>query len=292
MSKVNVYELKKFVVTVKECEWKWKEFSLKSICNSEVYGNCKLQLNNKPATIKEAVAEYQHLANLGKWTEAKVVKNKVWDTLDAISKKRISSHYDDPEVRIKSVNKPLPDNNDIIAYFELENNYYNGEKTEVPVTYRENIPVYYKDAKGKSFLHHYATYEEDCGGIATNSTVTFSDFMRTHPSYTWLPKAIEVAKQFGIEPNWRVFKQGNTRGIGLTVHDAKELQQVANWYSGMSDADKEDFSDKIWLHHEDGIQSIQVSEREYKTNLEKWQDWKETENRDFRCDLYEDEEWD
>lgn len=295
MSKVNVYDLRKHIVTFKDGDWHWKDFSLKAICNSDVYGTQKIRLFDKTATIKQAVEHYQKLVDREKWASAKILKEAIWSALDKKSNERIKEHFDDPEVRIASINKPIVEGDEIVAYYELEDKYYNGEQTIIPVEYKEITPVYYT-RNGHRYIHHYAVYTENHSGITTNSDITFSDYMHTHPSYYWLPQAIEIARQFGIEPKWMPFMQGRTRGIGLSAHDAKELQQVANWYSGMSDADKEDFSDKIWLHHEDGIHSVQISEREYRTNLEKWQDWKETENRDFRCSLHEDEtedgEWD
>lgn len=288
MSKVNVYEMRKSIVTFKEGSWKWKDYPLKSICKSDIYGTQKVQVEGRVATVKQAVEHYQKLVDRERWSSAKVLKEAIWKKLDTVSKQRIKEHFDDPEVRIASINNPIVEGDNIVAYYELEDSYYNGENTAPSIMYTEVIPVYYT-RNGKPYIHHYNTYTEDHGGIATNSDITFSDFMHTHPGYYWLPQAIAVAKQFGIEPKWRTFIQGNTRGIGLTAHDAKELQQVANWYSGLADADKEDFSDKIWIHHEDGIQSIQISEREYRTNSEKWQDWKETENRDFQCGLHEDD---
>jgi hypothetical protein len=135
-------------------------------------------------------------------------------------------------------------------------------------------------------------YEEE-HIIGGTSEVSFSNYMETSPDYKWLPRAIAIAKQFDVTPNWKPCVHSGKRGIGLTAHDAKELQVVANWYSGLADIDQEnikcDWSDKIWLHHANGIDSIQISEREYRQNIDKWQDWRQTELRDFRCDLYENE---
>lgn len=315
----NVFELKKNVVTYTQdkTEWRWSEHSLKNICKSEVYGSLTVRLGEHTVPITKAVSYYQALQDRKDWAKAKVVKDIIWRALDDKSRERIRTHYDLPEVRIASVNRKNTGSDEIIvAFYALnEENYYNGELSSVvPGNYKEYVKGYI-DVEKKDGYHMKKVLNPDgtiktvrfnrynCSGvykeehiISGYGEITFSDYMETSPKYTWLPRAIEVAKQFGITPNWLPCVHSGKRGIGLTEKDAKELQVVANWYSGLADTDKEDIkcdlSDKIWLHHINGIDSIQISKREYELNREKWQDWMETECRDFRCDLYEDEdEW-
>jgi hypothetical protein len=279
----NVYELRKQVVTYTKdkTEWSWKEFSLKTIVKSEAYGSLKVKIGTQKVSIVKAINYYQLLQDKKQWDTAKQVKEIIWSALDQKSRDRIKSYYDIPEVRIASVNRVNPEDDYIVAFYALnEENYYNGNcESIVPGDYKEYI-------KG------YGWYEEK-HIIGGNSEVTYSDFMETSPKYSWLPRAIAVAKQFGVTPKWTPCVHSGKRGLGLTAHDARELQAVANWYSGLSDLEAEelkvDWSDLIWIHHENGIDSIQISEREYRQNPDKWADWKQTERRDLRCDLYEDE---
>jgi hypothetical protein len=312
----NVFELKKNVVTYTQdkTEWKWKEFSLKQICNSDVYGSIKVNVGNKRVDLKTAVSYYQKLQDLKSWDNAKALKNIIWSALDKKSQDRIKSYYDTPEVRIASVTRENTGNDAIVAFYALnEENYYNGNlENIVPSDYKEyvDVTVHIENPNGFHYIKKIKNgtaqtvrfnkyrvrgmYEEE-HVIGGNGEVSYSDYMETSPDYKWLPKAIAIAKQFGVEPNWQPCYHSGKRGIGLTAHDAKELQAVANWYSGLSDIEQEDikfdWSDKIWLHHENGVDSIQISEREYRQHPDKWQDWKQTETRDFRCDLCgEDEE--
>lgn len=295
----NVLELKKNVVTFTEDkkEWKWKEFSLGQICKSKAYGSVKIKFGKEKVELKSAVAYYQKLQNEKNWATARKVKDLIWSALDEKSRERIKSFYDIPEVRIASVERELPEDDTIVAFYALiEENYYNGTlENIVPGDYVEYIrrTVIVNRPNGAKKICVQGKYKEE-HIIGGNGDKSFVNYMETSPNYTWLPKAIAVAKQFGVTPNWQPCVHSGRRGIGLTAHDAKELQVVANWYSGLADIDKEDikcdWSDMIWLHHKNGIDSIQISEREYRQNIEKWQDWKQTETRDFRCDLYEDEE--
>jgi hypothetical protein len=311
----NVLELRKNVVTYTQdkTEWKWKDFTLGQICKSPVYSSVKVNVGNKKVDLKTAVSYYQKLQDLKSWNNAKALKEIIWSALDEKSRDRIKSYYDIPEVRIASINRENTGNDAIVAFYALnEENYYNGTlENVVPGVYKEHIncTIIVERPDGQHIkkkikdgtvqtvrFNKYkvsGTYREE-HIIGGNGDVTFSDYMETSPNYRWLPKAIEIAKQFGVEPKWQPCTHSGKRGIGLTAHDAKELQAVANWYSGLSDIDQEDikydWSDKIWLHHENGIDSIQISEREYRQNPDKWADWKQTETRDFRCDLYEDEE--
>lgn len=316
----NVFDLKKKVVVYSpdKTEWKWKEFSLKQICNSPVYNSLKIKVGNKKVDLKTAVSYYQKLQDTKDWANARALKDVIWSALDNKSKKRIKTFYDIPEVRIESINRINTGNDAIVAFYALnEENYYNGElEGIVSGEYKEYVDVVIdvERADGRNIRkrikngtpqtvrfnkYKISGWYNESHIIASNSNThpTFSKYMETSPDYKWLPKAIEIAKQFGVEPNWQPCYHSGKRGIGLTAHDAKELQVVANWYSGLSDIDqadiKCDWSDKIWLHHENGVDSVQISEREYRQNIDKWQDWKQTETRDFRCDLHSDEdEWD
>lgn len=311
----NVFELKKNVVTYTQDKtaWRWSEHSLKSICKSEAYGSLKVRLGKHTVPITKAVNYYQVLQDRKDWKTAKTVKEIIWSALDNKSRERIKAHYDIPEVRIASIYRENPEDDAIVAFYALnEENYYNGNlESIVPGTYKEFIDrtVLVEKPNGKRCkrilengtirtirydeCHCKGIYEEHLI-IGGNSTVTFSNYMETSPYFKWLPKAIAIAEQFDIKPNWQPCVHSGKRGIGLTAHDARELQAVANWYSGLADTDQEDikcdWSDKIWLHHENGIDSVQISKREYELNKDKWSDWKQTETRDFRCDLYEDEE--
>jgi hypothetical protein len=287
----DVLELRKNVVTYTQdkTEWKWKEFTLGAIIKSEVYGTLKVKIGTKTTDLKTAVGYYQYLQNAKDWKQAKQVKEIIWTALDQKSRERIKTYYDTPEVRIASINRENPDDEYIVAFYALnEENYYQGQcESIVPTNYKEFVKG--RTNNGKSI---FGWYEEE-HIIGGNSEVTYSEFMETSPKYSWLPKAIAVAKQFGVTPKWQPCVHSGKRGLGLTAHDARELQTVANWYSGLSDLEQEelkiDLSDTIWIHHENGIDSIQISEREYRQNPDKWTDWKVSETRDFRCDLYEEE---
>lgn len=312
----NVLDLKKYVVTYTEdkTEWRWKEFSLGKICQSPAYNTVRIELGDKKVDLKTAVSYYQKLQDLKSWNNARTLKDIIWSELDKKSQDRIRTFYETPEARIASVERTNDGDDTIVAFYALnEVKHYQGRKdkeTVIPTDYKEYVDCMViiekpNGVRSKKVIKNGTVqtirynkvkvrglYKEEYI-IGTNSEVTFSDYMETSPNYSWLPKAITVAKQFGIEPNWQPCYHSGKRGIGLTAHDAKELQVVANWYSGLSDIDKEDvkcdWSDKIWLHHENGVDSIQISEREYRQNADKWSDWKQTETRDFRCDLYEDE---
>lgn len=323
----SVLDLKKSIVTytADKTDWKWSAHTLGAIAKADAYKDTKIRYADKLMVLMDALDLYQKMQDTKRYTEASEMKDLIWSALDTKSQARIKKHYDLPEARIASVNKELPDDDTIVAFYALiEDRSYNGEAQDpIPTVYKERF-THWRKVKNGINTHSERTikylppagdtvYEVSevidnyhCAGttvpvygmyyedhiINTNSEVEYSDFMETSPNFYWLPKAIAVAKQFGITPNWQACWFGEKRGIGLTAHDAKELQQVANWYSGLSDTDKEDlhcdWSDLIWIHHEDGVHSIQISEREYRTNPEKWADWRETECRDLRCDLYAD----
>lgn len=303
----SVLNLKKKIVTytADKSDWKWSEHTLGAIAKADAYKDTKVRYADKLMVLMDALNLYQKMQDTKRYTEASEMKDLIWSALDAKSQARIKKHFDLPEIRIASVNKEIEEDDTIVAFYELQESYYNGEVHTVGTVYKEPCTLYRKVKLGitkdgkyyppGSIVEEHYTYTED-HVISTNSEVIFSDYMETSPKYYWLPKVIEIAKQFGVTPKWQACEFSGRRGLGLTAHDAKELQQVANWYSGLSDTDKEelkcDWSDMIWLHHEDGVHSIQISEREYRSNPDKWLNWKETECRDFCCGLYEDEDED
>jgi hypothetical protein len=206
----SVFDLKKMVVTYNsdKTEWKWKEYSLNQICKSDVYGSVKVNIGNKKVDLRTAVSYYQKLQDLKNWPNARTIKDIIWAALDEKSKQRIKAYYGTPEVRIASVNRENTGDDTIIAFYALnEENYYNGElEGVVPRDYKEyiNRTIVIRESKDVRYTTKIRGIYEESHIIASNSDThpTFSKYMETSPNYQWLPRAIEVAKQFGVEPNW------------------------------------------------------------------------------------------
>ena len=288
--------------------WAWKAYLYDTIAKSPYYGKLYVQLkDNKMITVAKAIEEHKSYAALaakadsaGRSKTAATyrrgcarLKQAIDAALDKGSKSKQDALNYTAKRRIAMINRPIVDDDTIIACYPIKEQAYNGEITEV--------------ACGRMLVQigtDYATGEEmyqwtDGNFINTNQDVKF-DSLLCDPNYAWLYAVIEKAKTFGFTPRTEegvyksegfldvVTSSGATlrvpqgiRGMCITVGAANELNTLVNYFEGNADLGK-DFSDTITLHHTDGIRSHTTTEYNYQSNKESYLDWKQTERRDFQ----------
>lgn len=250
----NIYDLKKKIVVYSKDNksWTWKEYSLKTIAKSKVY--CNTMVGDK--NLIEFLNEHKTCLKPED-------KQLLWSALDVASNNRIRDFWNNPEVKIATVEKTIEEDDTIIAFFEYQCNYYHGEEQVVASSIEEIFN--------------------------TNSAIKFSDYMETSPNFKWLPNLIALGKHFDITPNWRHCIKSGKRGLGLTAHDAREFQTVVNWYIGNAELGN-DYSDKIELHNVNpAVDTIVLTQHQYLQDKTIYDDWKETDTYDFLAPLHSDE---
>lgn len=295
---------KKNVVNVSKdgLRWEWKSYELGSIMKSEAYKDTKVVFNKRTMVIGEAYNLWKDYQNHDDFKSSCAIKESIWKALDDKSQYRIKTFWNRPEVRIASVNKEIEDDNTIIACYPYYAGAYQGELQEASCGYTEWATGFFTPEGEQIF---------DCDGgfvMNTNSTVFFGDLL-CDIKYKWLYKVIEQAKSFGVTPRTEegfykiesyepVYNAAGdyvgrrpvgVRGMCITVKAAKELRAITNWYTGNADL-LEDYSDTVTIHHADRVGVKDVTQYEYDSNRELYEDWKEMDSRDCLAPLYASEE--
>lgn len=244
------------------------EHTIGELCSDSFYGETKVRFQNKSFSLEAACKQHTLVCKLiGKHPNASNVAKDLLSTIKQAIYKRSKQWVDDwykvPEHLIDLINTPIKEDNTVVAFCPLELNHYNGEVTNVP-TYDGYI-------------------------IATNSTVRFGEPEYLH-SYAWFAKVLNLAKVFGLTPNWSIgfkYGRGSERGLCLTAKHAKELQALVNWYVGQAELGC-DLSDLKTISN--GVDTKEVSAYNFYKDPTPYLDWSEMDTRDFLEPVYADEE--
>lgn len=244
------------------------EHTISELCSDSFYGETKVRFQNKSFSLEAACKQHTLVCKLiGKHPNASNVAKDLLNTIKQSIYKRSKQWVDDwykvPEHLLDLINTPIKEDNTVVAFCPLKLNYYNGEATDIPI---------------------YDGYI-----IATNSTVSFGEPEYLY-SYSWFAKVLNLAKVFGLTPNWSVgfkYGRGSERGLCLTAKHAKELQALVNWYVGQAELGC-DLSDLKTISN--GIDTKEVSSYNFYKDPTPYLDWSEMDTRDFLEPVYADEE--
>lgn len=291
-----------------EKPWAWKSYLYDTIGASPYYGKLLVECKgNKYLTVAEAIKTHKTYAKAvadyeakGATTSAETyrracarLKIAIDKALDAGSEDKQNALTFTSKRRVEAVNKPIVDDDTIIACYPVQSHAYNGEITDIDCG-RILVCIGVDITTGEEM------YQWTDGAILnSNTTLEFGNLL-CDPNYSWLYNVIEKAKVFGYTPRTEEgfytsegfldvisdtgvklrIPQG-VKGMCITVQAARELQALVNTFEGYAELGN-DFSDKITLHHEDGIRSHTTTEYNYNKNKELYRDWQQTERRDFQ----------
>ena len=307
--------------------YKWSPKTYADIVQHKKYKHARFELSNgETITLEKVLKLYDSYVQRGKLGTAEKLKKHLDEVIDQVSRRRIDTFN-----KARSENRTAEFKQHRIEYAEAYDadmykvhrealdKLYPDIRTDEQVlsfgaeTYEENPIVAWCEHIDEYYLGEAHAIQFSAGMVQSNNAQQYEYALRTKPGYSWLYKVISIGKAFDVIPKWTEAMFNGQLCLCIYEKDAKELQQVVNWYAGNVELNATDLSDTVTLHHSNGVDTLDVSEYAYyvlkdvyadkseliasgydkalQANIN-YDDYDRLESRDFLCSIYEAEDED